>query len=222
MSRIKKLTLAVVGVFFLLAFFMSQKVQAQTELSGGGEFFNGDEEVTINLDIDHREEFNGWQYVIEGDIYYALEDDDLDEQTVYSQFKLNKDLDDKSYVLGVVQVDYDYFRDYDIRTVLGFGYGRKLYRSDKWKISNEVTVAYLKSDSNETILRNSLWISYMLSDRINITNKALYETSKEKYIRIETELEYQVTDDFSLSLSNEHTEDYEVEDILTFNFKFKF
>lgn len=222
MSRIKKLTLAVVGVFFLLAFFMSQKVQAQTELSGGGEFFNGDEEVTINLDIDHREEFNGWQYVIEGDIYYALEDDDVDEQTVYSQFKLNKDLDDKSYVLGVVQVDYDYFRDYDIRTVLGFGYGRKLYRSDKWKISNEVTVAYLKSDSNETILRNSLWISYMLSDRINITNKALYETSEEKYIRIETELEYQVTDDFSLSVSNEHTEDYEVEDILTFNFKFKF
>jgi len=222
MSRIKKLTLAIVGVFFILAFFMSQKVQAQTELSGGGEFFNGDEEITINLDIDHREEFNGWQYVIEGDIYYALEDNDIDEQTVYSQFKLNKDLDDKSYVLGVIQVDYDYFRDYDIRTVLGFGYGRKLYRSDKWKISNEVTVAYLKSDSNETILRNSLWISYMLSDRINITNKALYETSEEKYIRIETELEYQVTDDFSLSISNEHTEDYEVEDILTFNFKFKF
>ena len=222
MSRIKKLTLAIVGVFFILAFFISQKVQAQTELSGGGEFFNGDEEITINLDIDHREEFNGWQYVIEGDIYYALEEDDVDEQTVYSQFKLNKDLNDKSYVLGVVQVDYDYFRDYDIRTVLGFGYGRKLYRTDKWKISNEVTVAYLKSDSNETILRNSLWISYMLSDRINITNKALYETSEEKYIRIETELEYQVTDDFSLSISNEHTEDYEVEDILTFNFKFKF
>lgn len=222
MTRIKKLTLAIVGVFFILAFLMSQKAQAQTELSGGGEFFNVDEEVTINLDIDHREEFNGWQYVIEGDIYYALEDDDVDEQTVYSQFKLNKDLDDKSYVLGVVQVDYDYFRDYDIRTVLGFGYGRKLYRTDKWKISNEVTVAYLKSDSNETILRNSLWISYMLSDRINITNKALYETSEEKYIRIETELEYQVTDDFSLSISNEHTEDYEVEDILTFNFKFKF
>ena len=43
MSRIKKLTLAVVGVFFILAFFFSQKAQAQTELSGGGEFFNGDE-----------------------------------------------------------------------------------------------------------------------------------------------------------------------------------
>ena len=78
MSRIKKITLAIVGVFFILAFFMSQKVQAQTELSGGGEFFNGDEEITINLDIDHRQEFNGWQYVIEGDIYYALEDNDVD------------------------------------------------------------------------------------------------------------------------------------------------
>ena len=171
MSRIKKLTLAVVGVFFILAFFFSQKAQAQTELSGGGEFFNGDEEITINLDIDHREEFDGWQYVVEGDIYYALEEGDIDEQTVYSQFKLNKDLDDKSYVLGVVQLDYDYFRDYDLRSVLGFGYGRKLYKSDKWKISNEITVAFLKSDTNETILRNSLWIAYMLSDRISIKKK---------------------------------------------------
>ena len=179
MSRIKKLTLAVVGVFFILAFFFSQKAQAQTELSGGGEFFNGDEEITINLDIDHREEFDGWQYIVEGDIYYALEEGDIDEQTVYSQFKLNKDLDDKSYVLGVVQLDYDYFRDYDLRSVLGFGYGRKLYKSDKWKISNEITVAFLKSDTNETILRNRLWISYMLSERSNITSKAVYGSSKE-------------------------------------------
>ena len=66
-----KLTLAVLGVFFILAFSVLQKAQAQTEISGGGEFFNGDEEITINLDIDHREEFNGWQYVIEGDIYYV-------------------------------------------------------------------------------------------------------------------------------------------------------
>ena len=52
---------------------LATTANASTELSGSGEFFNVDEEVTLNLDIDHRAEFDGWQYVVEGDIYYAEE-----------------------------------------------------------------------------------------------------------------------------------------------------
>ena len=72
---------------------------------------------------------------------------------------------------------------------------------------------------NRAVLRNSIWVSYILSDRISLTNKALYESSNETYIRIETELAYKINDKFSISINNEHTEDYEKEDILTFNFK---
>ena len=59
----------------------------------------------------------------------------------------------------------------------------------------------------------------MLTDNISITNKALYESSKDLYVRIETELKFRVNDRFSVSISNDHTEDYEVEDLLTFNFE---
>ena len=59
----------------------------------------------------------------------------------------------------------------------------------------------------------------MLSERVSITNKALYETSKETYIRIETELAYQVSEKFSVNISNQHTDSYKKETILTFGFE---
>ena len=38
-----------------------------------------------------------------------------------------------------------------MRTVLGAGYGYKILRTDNWKVSNEISLAYLKSDANEMI-----------------------------------------------------------------------
>ena len=211
------LSILALGAALLVSF----KVSADTELSGSGEFWNIDDEVTINFDIDHRQEYgDGWQYVFESDYYLSKQDGVANEYSIYSQFKLNKDIDDKSYVLSVLQVDYDKFRDYDIRSVLGFGYGRKLYRSDKLRISNETSLAYLDANGTEFIVRNSLWVAYMLTDNISITNKALYESSKELYVRIETELKYRVNDRFSVSISNDHTENYRgLNDLLTFNFE---
>lgn len=219
MSTIKKVVITFVAIVILLL--LTMPVTAQTTIGGSGELFTSDkDEVTINLDFDHRIEMeSGWQYVFESDYYYASENGDVEFHDLYTQFKLNKDLSDKSYFLTVLQIDYDEIRDYDIRSVLGAGYGRKLYKSDKWKVSNEVSLAYLEGDTTELILRNSLWVAYMLSERISITNKALYETSKEAYIRIETELAYQVSDKFSVNVSNQHTDSYKKENILTFGFE---
>ena len=219
MSTIKKAVISIFVIVFLLL--CTVQVAAQTTIGGSGEIFaSGKDEVTVNLDFDHRTEIeNGWQYVFESDYYYASENGDVEFHDLYTQFKLNKDLTDESYFLAVLQVDYDEIRDYDIRSVLGAGYGRKLYKSDKWKVSNEVSLAYLEGDTTELILRNSLWVAYMLSERISITNKALYETSKEAYIRVETELAYQVSDKFSINVSNQHTDSYKKENILTFGFE---
>ena len=62
------------------------------------------------------------------------------------QFKQNYELTDKSYVIGVAQLDYDKFRTaYDMRTVLGAGYGYKLLRTEKWKASNELSSPHFLS-----------------------------------------------------------------------------
>jgi putative salt-induced outer membrane protein YdiY len=217
-NKIMKSLVIVTAIIFAL--FFTREANASTEIAGGGEFYNG-EETTINLDFDHRTTLGKWQYVIESDFYYQLEDDIEDENNLYTQFKLNRELNDKTYALVVLQVDYDKMRDYDFRNVLGLGYGRKLYVSDKWKVSNESSLAIKEGGKTETIFRNSLWVAYNPTPYLTITNKALIESSEQRYMRIETEIEYALTKSFAISLANEYSEDYESENILTFNFKLK-
>ena len=60
--------------------------------------------------------------------------------------------------LVLPQHDYDKFRADGDRKVLGFGYGYKLLRTEKFKASNEFPIAQLNTDTiSEMILRNSLW-----------------------------------------------------------------
>ena len=128
-------------------------VNAETIISGGGDFFNGDEDIQVNIDLDHKAELkNGWQYVIEVDFYTSYADSTKRQQSLYTNFKLNKELSPKSYMLTVFQTDADKFRDYDLRTVAGVGYGYRLFTNEKWKISTESSIAYLKAMDTEVIL----------------------------------------------------------------------
>ena len=104
-----------------------------------------------------------------------------------------------------------------MRTVLGAGYGYKLLRTEKWKASNELSFAYLKSDSNELIIRNSLWVTYLFTDKLRLTNKLLYESGKDMYLKNETSLMYKLTDKVSLGVSNTYTDSVESKNIFTLN-----
>ena len=195
---------------------------AETSISGGGDFFNIDEDIQINLDFDHKAELNnGWAYVIEADFYTSYADSTMRQQSLYTNFKVNKDLSPKSYMLTVFQTDADKFRDYDLRTVAGVGYGYRLFTNEKWKISAESSIAYLKAMDTEVILRTSIWVSYKPTENLTFTNKLLHENSEEYYLRVENELSYAINERFSIGLVNEYTQDYEDESIFMFNFKVK-
>lgn len=197
-------------------------VNAETIISGGGDFFNGDEDIQINIDLDHKAELkNGWQYVIEVDFYTSYVDSTKRQQSLYTNFKLNKELSPKSYMLTVFQTDADKFRDYDLRTVAGVGYGYRLFTNEKWKISTESSIAYLKAMDTEVILRTSIWVSFKPTENLTFTNKLLHENSDEYYLRVENELSYAINERFSIGLANEYTQDYEDESIFMFNFKVK-
>jgi putative salt-induced outer membrane protein YdiY len=209
--------IAAVVMFFML---VAQEANADTTIGGGGDFFNVDEDVQINLDFDHRTKLeNGWQYTVEADFYTSYADSDKRQQSLYTNWKLNKDINEKMYVLAVLQTDADKFRDYSLRTVAGVGYGYKVFKNDKWKISTESSVAYLKAMDTEMILRTSIWVEYKPTANLTLTNKILHENSDEYYLRIEQELSYAITERFSIGLANEYTQDYEDESIFMFNFK---
>ena len=110
----------------------------------------------------------------------------------------------------MAQYDYDKFRADGDRKVLGIGYGIKLLRTERFKASNELSLAQLNTDSiSEGIVRNSLWFSYKVSTNVNFTNKFLYEEGSESevFIRNETSLNYNFENGTILSLNNTYTED---------------
>ena len=177
-----------------------------------------DDDITLNTKITHSAEKGNWQTNYQTNYIYKRVDGKEKVNDLYFQVKQNYKLTDKSYALGVVQLDYDKLRpNYTLRTVLGAGYGYKLLKTDNWKISNEVSLAYLNSSSNELIVRNSLWISYIFSEKFNITNKLLYESGKDMYLKNETSLMYKLTDKVSLGVSNTYTDSVETKNIFNLN-----
>ena len=105
-----------------------------------------DSDATFNGKFKHNVEKGKWQSNYEAAYVFKKSDGVEKTNDFYFQFKENYALTDKSYVIGVAQLDYDKFRTaYDMRTVLGAGYGYKILRTDNWKVSNEVSLAYLTS-----------------------------------------------------------------------------
>ena len=125
---------------------------------------------------------------------------------------------EKSYALGIAQFEYDKFRkDYDLRTVLGAGYGYKFIDTETWKLSNETSLAYLQSSSNELIVRNNLGVSYNFSEKLSITNNLLFESGKDMYMRNATSLMYKLSDKISVGLNNTYTDNVTSKNIFTIN-----
>ena len=181
-----------------------------------------DSDATFNGKFKHNVEKGKWQSNYEAAYVFKKSDGIEKTNDFYFQFKENYALTDKSYVIGVAQFDYDKFRTaYDTRTVVGAGYGYKILRTDKWKVSNEVSLAFLKSDSNEMILRNSLWATYKFSPNLNLTNKLLYESGNDMYLRNSTDLMYKLTDKISIGVGNTYTDNIETRNIFTINLAIK-
>ena len=156
----------------------------------------------LNLSIDWRKEMGKWQTNIEFDHTIEEQDGEQEDNLTYLNIKQNYQMTPKLYVLGLAQVDNDKFRpNFQTRSVMGVGFGYKIYRSERIKISNEYSIAYLESNGSETIMRNSLWASYKIADKLSTTNKYLFESGNQEYTRNEFEINYELADNISIGLS---------------------
>ena len=183
-----------------------------------------DGDIEIDLSLDWAKEIGPWQTNIEFD--HVIEESDGEQETnlTYINLKQNYQYSDKIYVLGLIQFDADKFRqDYETRSVIGGGIGYKIYKSDRIKISNEFSVAYLESDISESIYRNSLWASFKIADKVNASNKFLYESGDAPYKRNEFEIDYELTENMFIGLSwRKIKEGLKDRDTKSLTFKMKF
>ena len=183
-----------------------------------------DGDLELDLSLDWNKENGLWQSNIEFDYVTEESDGEEEENLTYFNFKQNYQLNDKTYILGLVQIDNDKYRsNYKTRSIIGAGFGYKVYRSEKLKISNEYSVAYLESDSSEAIYRNSMWVSYKLADKFSATNKLLYESGNNSYTRNEFEINYDLADNITVGISwRMIDEGFQERDTKSINFGIKF
>ena len=168
--------------------------------------------------FDHSKEYGPWQHAIEGNYIYNEKNDIRTRNEGYFSFKENYALDERGYAIGSVRYDYDEFRDDSRRTIVGVGYGYKLFRSDKTKISNEFSVGKMNHRLGwEDVVSNSLWISYKVAKQVTFVNKLLIDWADDQYVRNKTELNYQFDDGIIVGISNLYTKDPEIDNITAFN-----
>ena len=197
---------AIVAVMFLM--FVANELKADTSAKIGGTFVNLDESIVFTGSIDNKWETELWQGTFEADYAYKAEDGDQTINKFNTNGKLIKSLNDKHYVIGVTSYDYDEFRTNNDRIVMGAGHGYKILRTEKQKASIENSIAYLISNgNNEPILRSSLWYTYKLSTGLAFTNKLLWESGDDDYLRNETSFDYSLTENVTVGIKNVYTKD---------------
>ncbi len=204
-----------IKIVFLIMLFSSMAM-ADGKLDLGGKFDDGD--LSIITSIDYSWPAGKFERDIEFDYRYKNEDDIRTTSKGLIEFKQRYEFHDKHYTFGLARYDYDEFRPINSRLQSSIGWGYKILRTEKFKMSNEFALGALHTDmGNEVLFRNSLWFFYKLAPKLDFSNKFLYEASNEPLIRNETAFSYLLTDKIKISLKNVYTEDPDNSNFLSFN-----
>ena len=218
----KLLGLVVLGLLFI-----SPAINA-----GGQADFSGkldDSDLSLNTSIDYSWPVGKFERDIEFDYRYRDENNLKTTNKGLIAFKQRYEFKPKHYTFGLVRYDYDEFRVINHRSQVNIGWGYKILRTEKFKMSNEFAVGFLNSkidtsshSENEILFRNSLWFFYQVAPKLNFSNKFLYEASNIPLIRNETKFDYLLTDKVKIGLKNIYTEDPYSDNILSFNIGYIF
>jgi len=213
----KLLTVVLLGLLFV-----SPVVNAGGQIDFSGKL--DDSDLSLNTSIDYTWPVGKFERDIEFDYRYKDEDEIVTTNKGLIAFKQRYEFKPKHYTFGLIRYDYNEFRPITHRRQVNMGWGYKIIRSEKIKMSNEFAVGYLNSEMNvgsnsvnEVLLRNSLWFFYKVAPKLNFTNKFLYEDSNIPLIRNETAFSYLLTDKIKISLKNVYTEDPDNNNFLSFN-----
>ena len=211
---IKPILLAILIIFFSLVF--SPIANATGEVTLGGKIDDGD--LSIVTSVDHS--WQGKRFINDVEFDYRYKDSNNVKKTNRGliAFKQRYELQSRHYLFSLLRFDYNEFRSINSRIQSTYGWGYKIFKTEKLKMSNEIATGLLYTNNgNELIFRNSLWISYDVAPKIKFTNKFLYEVTTPEYIRNETSFDYLLTDTVKIGLKNIYVEDPVSDNILSFN-----
>jgi putative salt-induced outer membrane protein YdiY len=200
----------------LILCLITNPVYASGQIDFGGKLDDGD--LSITTSVDYTWPAGKFERDIEFDYRYKDEDDIRSTSKGLIEFKQRYEFHNKHYTFGLARYDYNEFRPINSRLQSSIGWGYKILRTERFKMSNEFAIGALHTDiGNEVLFRNSLWFFYEVAPKLNFSNKFLYEAADEPLIRNETSFNYLLTDKIKIGLKNIYTEDPRNDNILYFN-----
>ena len=200
----------------LILCLIANPVYASGQIDFGGKLDDGD--LSITTSVDYTWPAGKFERDIEFDYRYKDEDDIRSTSKGLIEFKQRYEFHNKHYTFGLARYDYNEFRPINSRLQSSIGWGYKILRTERFKMSNEFAIGALHTDiGNEVLFRNSLWFFYEVAPKLNFSNKFLYEAADEPLIRNETSFDYLLTDKIKIGLKNIYTEDPRNDNILYFN-----
>ncbi len=200
----------------LILCLITNPVYASGQIDFGGKLDDGD--LSITTSVDYTWPAGKFERDIEFDYRYKDEDDIRSTSKGLIEFKQRYEFHNKHYTFGLARYDYNEFRPINSRLQSSIGWGYKILRTERFKMSNEFATGILYSDmGSELIFRNSLWFFYEVAPKLNFSNKFLYEAADEPLIRNETSFDYLLTDKIKIGLKNIYTKDPHNDNILYFN-----
>ena len=216
-----------IGCLALVMFGLPGFAHATGHADFGGKLDDGD--LSLITSIDYTWPTGKFERDIEFDYRYRDENNLKATNKGLIAFKQRYEFKPKHYTFGLLRYDYDEFRTINHRSQVNIGWGYKILRTEKFKMSNEFAVGYLNSkidtsphSENEILFRNSLWFFYQVAPKLSFTNKFLYEGSDIPLVRNETTFDYLLTDKLKVGIKNTYTEDPRSDNILSFNIGYVF
>ncbi len=201
----------------LLLLFSAVSAEAKTKLSLGGMLVDTDD-INVTVAGEHSYEKDQWQWIADGEYNFRSRDGDAYLNRGFIGGKVNYAVDSKQYTFVDTRYDYNSTRNAPEKIVGAVGYGYKLIRTSKTKMSDEVSVGVVKDNTGyDPIVRNSLWVQHKFAEKTIFINKFLIEHGKTIFIRNQTELNYAITKNLTFGLKNTYVKDPLPKNIASFN-----
>ena len=205
-------------------FSMPAYAQVERETSGslGGTIIN-DDNIVLTGGFKHVTDTGPREYSFESDILYKSANGVTSREQINAFAKINQDIHPRHYVQIGARYRHDPRTFSEDQAVYSIGHGYRIIKNDKTKISNELSVGYKHGTGGyiDTVVRESIWISYNLSKTVSVSNKFLIEQGDRTFIQNKAEIKYMLSQTVSFSIQDLYTKDKIEDNTVSFAFSLK-
>jgi putative salt-induced outer membrane protein len=175
-----KITL-LAGLFLVATSLYAQdETAADDGWTGAGEFglvstTGNTDSTALNLKLEFVRSSETWRHRVTGTALMTDKDGEKDNERYTLEGQSDRNLNEKSYILGVVRWDSDKFGPYDPQMTATVGYGRHLIKTDQHQLKAEVGAGYRKLEERTTgITHDEAIFRFLADDAWQITESTLW------------------------------------------------